>query len=167
MEAWRPVVGWDAYEISDQGRVRSVDREVWDCRGRLRRLKGKLLAPTFSQGYFRVSLSLDNHAFKVKVCSLVLEAFVGPHPEGMECCHGPGGSADDRLENLRWGTSSENKFDIVRAGNHFQARKTYCKNKHEFTPENTIERTDSKGHRRCLACKREGEHRRYWKARAA
>jgi len=37
----------------------------------------------------------------------------------MECLHGPGGKLDNRLVNLRWGTSAENSADTVRDG-------TYC-----------------------------------------
>lgn len=45
------------------------------------------------------------------VHSLVLEAFVGPRPEGLECRHLNGNPLDSRLENLRWGTKSENYAD--------------------------------------------------------
>lgn len=47
---------------------------------------------------------------------LVLEAFVGPCPRGHEACHNNGNPADNRLENLRWGTREDNLRDIVRHG---------------------------------------------------
>ena len=49
---------------------------------------------------------------------LVLEVFVGPCPEGKECCHGNGDCQDNRLENLRWATRSENIRDAVKHGTH-------------------------------------------------
>lgn len=49
---------------------------------------------------------------------LVLETFVGPCPQGMECCHKNGIPNDNRLENLRWGTHSENMQDMIEHGNH-------------------------------------------------
>lgn len=47
---------------------------------------------------------------------LILEAFVGPCPEGMECRHLDGDPSNNRLENLRWGTPKENAADRVRHG---------------------------------------------------
>jgi len=53
---------------------------------------------------------------------MVLLAFVGPAPEGMKCRHLNGNPKDNRLENLCWGTSSENNRDIVRHGRHITSR---------------------------------------------
>lgn len=47
---------------------------------------------------------------------LVLLAFVGPCPEGMECRHLDGNPANNRLDNLCWGTGSENWNDKRRHG---------------------------------------------------
>ena len=57
---------------------------------------------------------------------LVLEAFVGPCPEGMETCHNNGVRTDNRLENLRWDTSSANNDDIVKHGRHWLASRSHC-----------------------------------------
>lgn len=48
---------------------------------------------------------------KVRVHCLILEAFVGPRPKGYECRHLNGNPGDNRLENLAWGTRSENQRD--------------------------------------------------------
>lgn len=47
---------------------------------------------------------------------LVMLAFVGPRPDGLDVCHGNGNPADNRLENLRYGTRSENMRDALRHG---------------------------------------------------
>lgn len=47
---------------------------------------------------------------------LVLEAFVGPCPAGMECCHEDGDPGNNRLTNLRWDTHAGNMQDAVRHG---------------------------------------------------
>ena len=47
---------------------------------------------------------------------LVLEAFVGPCPSGMECCHYDDNQRNNVLSNLRWGTKSDNAMDRVRNG---------------------------------------------------
>jgi len=41
----------------------------------------------------------------------VLESFVGPCPEGMECCHNDGNPSNNFVENLRWDTRSNNQKD--------------------------------------------------------
>lgn len=61
--------------------------------------------------YLAVSPRVDGRSRTSKVHRLVLDAFVGPKPPGTECCHGPGGRYDNRLENLRWGTPIENTAD--------------------------------------------------------
>lgn len=47
---------------------------------------------------------------------LVMEAFIGPRPEGMECRHLDGDPANNRLSNLTWGTPKENAEDQRRHG---------------------------------------------------
>ena len=47
---------------------------------------------------------------------LVLEAFVGPCPPGLETCHRNDDSSDNRLRNLRWGTSLSNSADAISNG---------------------------------------------------
>ncbi len=46
----------------------------------------------------------------------VLETFVGPCPEGMECCHNDGNCLNDSIGNLRWDTSTANKADMAKHG---------------------------------------------------
>jgi hypothetical protein len=55
-----------------------------------------------------------------RVHRLVLEAFVGPCPDGMEARHLSGDPADNRLENLEWGTRADNRADIDRHGRQFR-----------------------------------------------
>lgn len=93
------------------------------------------------------------------VHQLVLEAFVGPRPEGMEACHWNDVCTDNRLENLRWDTTSANRHDQVRNGRHAYAKRTHCVNGHEFTPENT--RLERRGRRKCKECRRQYRHDLY------
>ncbi len=109
-EYWAPVPGnwrW-AYEVSDQGRVRNTT-------------KGTLLKLTNSDDYLTCSLaSRDRARRNFRIHRLVLEAFVGPCPDGMEGCHNNGDPADNRLENLRWGTPRENAADARKHQGKFQ-----------------------------------------------
>lgn len=121
-EEWRPVVGFEGlYEVSDLGRVRSVDRLVamigrWGpetrrYRGRLRR---------FAQGgtndYLMVTLSKGGVKSTLTIHSLVLAAFVGPCPEGQEGRHLNCQPHDNRLANLCYGTRAVNREDSRREG---------------------------------------------------
>lgn len=148
-ERWLPVPGYEGmYSVSDQGRVRSLDRTVNG-----RSLRGQLRKPTCDpRGRRVVSLSRDGKSRYFFVHRIVLEAFVGPRPPGMECCHFNDDRSDNRLENLRWDTSSSNRLDAVRNGKHHEARKTRCDKGHEFTEDNTGTRTDNGG-RYCRTCK--------------
>ena len=115
-EEWRPVVGFSDYEVSDLGRVRSY-----------KRVKVRILHPTYNgSGSMRVELAGKKRLVHI----LVLEAFVGLRPEGMECRHLDGDFTNNKVENLRWGTRSENILDAVRHGTHNNARKTHCKYGH-------------------------------------
>jgi hypothetical protein len=76
-------------------------------------------APHCPGGAGRMSVVLyKNHAGKTRlVHQLVLEAFVGPRPPGMDALHGPGRHLDNRLVNLSWGSKSKNcGEDRVRDG---------------------------------------------------
>lgn len=112
-ENWLPIPGYEGcYEVSDLGRVRSLDRTIKWQHGE-RRIKGKVLAG-IPDKWRRLRVHLRNGALKeqIYVHRLVLLAFVGPCPDGMEACHHPDPTpTNNRLENLRWGTYGENRLD--------------------------------------------------------
>ena len=161
-EIWKPVVGYEQlYEVSDQGRVRSVERTRIDTTGRTYSYVGTVLRPApKASGHLAVSLSDGGQRGKTfDIHRLVLDAFVGPRSGDEEARHLNDNPADNRLVNLVWGSRSSNSFDRVRNGIHPMASKTHCKRGHEFTPENTrLERNGST--RRCRACERARDARR-------
>lgn len=116
-ETWLPVADFPGYQVSDLGRVASLDRYVRDCNGRLTHRQGRILkAQLDGSGYQQVTLPGHRLQF---VHHLVLKAFAGPRPDGMECLHGPGGKTDNRWpENIKWGTKAENEADKRHDGNH-------------------------------------------------
>lgn len=77
-------------------------------------LKGSRSSP----GYLEVRLIKDDGTgvIRITIHRLVLLAFVGPCPEGMQGCHRNDDRRDNRLENLRWDTDSANKTDRVLNG---------------------------------------------------
>jgi hypothetical protein len=160
-ESWRPVVGWEAlYEVSDFGNVRSLPRwrDLPQCGGP-RLFPGRQLKPAVVDGYRVVSLADSSTRKLRKVHRLVLEAFVGPCPPEMEGCHGNGVRSDNRLENLRWGTKSDNNTDRVTHGTHHHTRKTHCPRGHELADPNLTTAGKRRGWRICRSCAKAAAHR--------
>lgn len=117
-ETWKPVLGYEgAYEVSDLGRVRSVDRLQQDRRGRVLRCRGRVLKSADWNGYRKVALSNNGHLSTFTVHRLVMEAFDGPRPDGMSIHHRNGVRHDNRLENLEYVTHRRNMREVIRAGN--------------------------------------------------
>ncbi len=121
-ETWKPVVGWEGiYEVSDLGRVRSLKRQPPKI----------MTGQPHENGYVRYTLTGSGLKTTTrKAHRLVLEAFVGPRPDGMMCRHLDGDPSNNRLDNLRWGTPRENEADKVAHGtapigeNHPRSRLT-------------------------------------------
>lgn len=106
-ESWRAVPGWDRYEVSDQGQVRSIDRRLSDGRT----AGGVLLKPAVDRdGYLRVTLRHADVRWNVTVHLLVKLAFTGPR-RGREVRHVNDQPTDNRLVNLRYGTRRQNEQD--------------------------------------------------------
>lgn len=109
-EQWRPVRGYEGrYAVSDLGRVRSLHRVVTRVDGQRQRVTGRILSATpATDGRLRVALAGPAGRRRQRVHVLVLEAFVGPRPEGMDGRHADGNYTDNRLSNLLWDTPQNN-----------------------------------------------------------
>lgn len=83
--------------------------QVWS------KLTRKWLRPgQTDRGYLLVVLRQAEKKKSRYIHRLVLETYVGPCPPGKEACHNNGNKTDNRLENLRWATRSENEADKKR-----------------------------------------------------
>lgn len=150
-ETWSPVPDYEFYEVSDQGRVRSLDRTVPSRWGTPKRTRGRVLRQSSQGRYLVVTLYRDGEPKTALVHRLVLLAFVGPCPDGQEGLHANDIGTDNRLANLRWGTPGENAQDCLKNGNHWRGNATHCPNGHERTTENTYVAA-STGYRYCRVC---------------
>ena len=160
-EEWLPVPDYEGcYEVSNCGRVRSVDRTVTRSDGVVQKRRGKILASSpNTAGHLQVNLTKDGRGASTRVHRLVLLAFVGPCPEGMQACHWDDDKYNNHLSNLRWASGSDNLHDRVRNGRHHQARKKACHLGHAFTPENTYIKPN--GARACRTCLRRRDKELY------
>lgn len=106
MATLKIIPGFPNYKAGDDGSIWS------NRRGRWTRMKGHAYN---KHGHTRVLLE-RKHNFQVH--RLILLTFVGPCPDGMECCHNDGNAANNRRENLRWDTYKANAKDRIAHGTH-------------------------------------------------
>jgi hypothetical protein len=110
-ENWRPVpMAVGIYSVSDQGRVRRERPACGTSRGFIHS------PPHDKDGYLYLSLHVGGRRIRYRVHRLVMEAFVGPAPEGMQVNHLNGRKTDNRLVNLEYVTSAENTAHAGRLG---------------------------------------------------
>jgi len=116
--AWTDVPGHPGYRVSRDGVVESRWRRKSLGRYGTTAILGDnwhaLKPGRATSGH--LFLQLGRGQYK-RVHRLVLEAFVGPCPEGAEACHFPDRDPGNcALANLRWGTSADNTEDQRRHG---------------------------------------------------
>lgn len=115
---WRDIPGFvGLYQVSSCGLVRSLGRTTKTKNGRYRRYRPLMLRQSrLNNGYLKVSLISGGKYFHKTVHSLVCSAFLGPRPPGLVIAHYNGIKHDNRIENLRYATKSENMRDCYRLG---------------------------------------------------
>jgi hypothetical protein len=97
-EIWKPVVGFEGlYEVSNLGRVKS-----------LKFGKEKIMKPRIKNNYVVLVLRKNNKQKHFNVSRLVLISFIGEDKERKECDHIDRNPRNNKLNNLRWVTRSEN-----------------------------------------------------------
>ena len=101
-EYWKPIPGFEGlYEVSDQGRVKSLLGRV--------RPKGHILKPIpHANDYLYVSLYRDHQGYPYHIARLVLQAFVGEPIDVIYVNHKNLDRTDNRLCNLEWVTPKQN-----------------------------------------------------------
>lgn len=109
MEIWKDIDGYPNYQVSNLGRVRSLDRIITTKKGMVRNLKGKIMTPNPDlNNYQHLLLSKEGEQSGFLVHRLVAQAFL-PNPDNKpEINHINTIRTDNRVENLEWCTRKEN-----------------------------------------------------------
>lgn len=134
---WAQVPDFPGYEIN---------RDTQQVRGR----RGSILKPRpDKRGRIWIALYRGGKQYSVKLAHIMLLTFVGSPVPGQVSRHRDDDPGHNTLGNLCWGTQSENMYDKVANGLHWNANKTHCPRQHAYTSENTYV---SKGKRSCRRC---------------
>jgi hypothetical protein len=124
-EQYREIPGHPGYRVSREGEVQSC----W----------GKSVPPRLTDAWFSLkpiprrggylTVNLGGGVKKVArfIHRLVLEAFVGPRPPGLVCCHSDRDRTNNRLENIRWDTYLANSDDMLRHGTRLIGLRAHSK----------------------------------------
>lgn len=110
-EAWKPIAEYPKYEISNLGNVRT-----WRKRGNFKNDisdSPKILKPWLSNGYQMVTLIERGKKKHFAIHRLVAISFIGEVPDRHVVCHKDDNKLNNRLDNLYYGTYSQNGKDAV------------------------------------------------------
>jgi hypothetical protein len=104
MEVWKTIKGFEKYEVSNLGNVKSLKY------GKEILLKQENSRCNNLGCYKRVTLSLNNKFTRLQVHRLVAGLFI-ENPENKKCVnHIDGNPSNNKVENLEWCTHSENEL---------------------------------------------------------
>lgn len=122
---WRAIPGYEGlYEVSNMGNVQSLSRTIKHPHGTAAHQGRVLKQMSDGSGRRQVGLCKNGKPKQFRVHNLVLEAFIGPRPKGMVCCHNDGDASNNRLDNLRWDTQRANVADAQRHGTQHRGERT-------------------------------------------
>lgn len=110
LEIWKDVVGYEGfYQVSNYGKIRSMDREITQKNGRKRFYKGEIKSfAKDKDGYLIVCLNKEGKQKNHKVHRLVGESFIVNYENKPLINHIDEDKSNNHVENLEWATHYEN-----------------------------------------------------------
>lgn len=117
-EIWKDIKDYEGfYQVSNYGRVRSLDRTVYfrNKKGS-RDYIGKILKQKYHNDYAMVNLNKNKDLKSLYIHRLVAEAFIENTRNVNVVNHIDGVKSNNHLENLEWVTSAENKAHAIKTG---------------------------------------------------
>lgn len=118
-EQWLPVIGFEGrYEISSYGRVKSLGRWINpNSKQKAYYIAEKMLKLNKdTRGYLFVMCSKNSQTKRMYVHQAIAHSFIGSQEKGIEVRHLDGNKLNNTLENITYGTKSDNMRDAVRHG---------------------------------------------------
>jgi len=137
MEIWKDIEGYEGYyQVSDLGKVRSLNRVVAHIKNGPTKYKGRLLKPGLNnKGYKQVNLCRTRKSKMRTVHKLVAEAFLS-NPENFPIVmHLDDNPLNNMPSNLKWGTQQDNMADMDAKGRRAKSkteRAIFCIETGEF-----------------------------------
>ncbi len=132
-ETWKDIKGYEGYyQVSNQGRVKSLERKVWSSRGFHLNLREKLLTQsTDSGGYTNVSLSKNGNHKTFKVHKLVAIAFLNHTPSRYKIVvdHIDNNKLNNNLNNLQLTSARINVSKDRNGGTSEYTGVSWCSNR--------------------------------------
>lgn len=125
-EEWRDIPGYEGrYQASSLGRVKSLTRKVrgknhYTGREFLRTIPERILRPGRYCKAGHISVVLERGTAGTPVHQLIMLTFIGEPKDGFEVLHVNGDPTDNRIENLRYGTRTENILDVYKQGGRWR-----------------------------------------------
>lgn len=112
---WRPIPGYDGYEASNTGDIRSLDKEVKHNYGGRATKKGKILSKHISdKGYYQVGLTVDGKTKTIKNAILTCKAWHENPLNKKTVNHKDTNKLNDNKDNLEWNTQQENVMHAIK-----------------------------------------------------
>ena len=143
-EIWKDIHGYEGhYQVSNLGRVRSLDRIVKYSNGRDHFAKGRIIKPGTCRGYRTAGLHVDGQTKKARISRLVAEHFVDNPHNYPHVNHKDENKENDCADNLEWCTPEYNNAYGTRVRRSHESAE---KNQRQFVCVETltIYRSESK-----------------------
>ncbi len=116
-EIWKPIKNWEnIYEISNTGKIRSVERTITAINGRSNKPFNRIYPSKIrvqrmqKDGYMEVNLSVNQKSKLIRIHRLVAEAFIANPKDKPQVNHIDGNKTNNHVSNLEWNTQSENQI---------------------------------------------------------
>ena len=148
-ELWKAIAGYEGlYEVSNFGRVRSIERYRKSKNGSVAPVKSRYLKPKINRGYYMYSLSKNAKLHFHNAHRLVAEAFI-PNPLNLpQINHKDEDKLNNFVENLEWCDASYNtRYSIYKISHPVILNNIFYPSIRECSRKTGI---DSKSLRRCL-----------------
>ncbi|MFY0128065.1 NUMOD4 domain-containing protein [Bacillus cytotoxicus] len=120
METWKDIEGFEGfYQVSNLGKIRSLDRYVPKRNGQKQFFRGKIISTYINNsGYECVDLARGGKKVKNTVHRLVAKHFCKGYREKLDVNHIDADRLNNKAENLEWMSRIENIRDCIKRGTH-------------------------------------------------